>query len=96
MGTLSAEKDNVYVYAVDVEAEDLNGELSISAPGTGSLASGEQTLAFTNSFGTQTVSEDTAGSKLSGSIGITAEAVAAAAAGNYTGTTTFSITYAAN
>ena len=96
MGTLSAEKDNVYVYAVDVEAEDLNGELSISAPGTGSLASGEQTLAFTNSFGTQTVSEDTAGRKLSGSIGITAEAVVAAAAGNYTGTTTFSITYAAN
>ena len=25
MGTLSAEKDNVYVYAVDVEAEDLTG-----------------------------------------------------------------------
>lgn len=96
MGTLSTEKNNVYTYAVDVEASDLNGKLSISAPEKGSLASGENTLDFTNSFGTQTVSEDTAGSKLSGSIGIAAADVAAAAAGNYTGTTTFSITYAAN
>lgn len=72
MGTLSTEKNNVYTYAVDVEASDLNGKLSISAPEKGSLASGENTLDFTNSFGTQTVSEDTAGSKLSGSIGIAA------------------------
>lgn len=39
---------------------------------------------------------DTAGTKLSGKISVSAEDVAAAAAGNYSGTTTFSITYAAN
>lgn len=96
MGTLSADQNNVMEYKVDVEATGLNGTVSVTAPATGSLANGDNTLAFANSFGTQTVSEDTAGSQLSGTISISAEAVAAAAAGNYTGTTTFSITYAAN
>lgn len=96
MGTLSTEKDNTMVYAVDVKAESLNGTVSVTAPGTGSLTSGGNTLAFDNSFETQTVNADTAGTKLSGKISISAEDVAAAAAGNYTGTTTFSITYAAN
>lgn len=96
IGTLSSEKDNAMPYAVDVEADSLNGTVSVTAPATGSLTNGGNTLAFANSFGTQTVSEDTAGSQLSGTISISAEDVAAAAAGNYTGTTTFSITYAAN
>lgn len=96
MGTLSADQNNAMVYAVDVKAESLNGTVSVTAPGTGSLANGNNTLAFANSFGTQTVNADTAGTKLSGKISISAEDVAAAAAGNYTGTTTFSITYAAN
>ena len=96
MGTLSTERDNVYTYAVDVEASDLDGTLSIAAPETGSLSDGSHALNFTNSFGTQTIAEDTLGTKLSGSIGIAAKDVAAAAAGNYTGTTTFSISYAAN
>ena len=87
MGTLSAEKNNAMVYAVDVKASDLNGTLSVTAPGEGSLTSGDNS--------TQTVNDDTAGTKLSGKISVSAEDVKAAAAGNYTGTTTFSITYAA-
>lgn len=96
MGTLSSENDNTQSYTVNVTASDLNGTLSVTAPGTGSLTNGDNTLAFTNSFGTQNVTEDTEGTALNGAISVSAEAVAAAAAGNYTGTTTFSITYAAN
>lgn len=96
MGTLSTETDNSLSYTVDVEASNLNGTLSISAPETGNLTSGDNTLAFANSFGTQNVTADTEGSQISGAISVSASDVAAAAAGNYTGTTTFSITYAAN
>lgn len=96
MGTLSADKDTSKEYNVDVKAENLNGTLSISAPETGNLTSGDNTLAFANSFGTQNVTADTENGKLSGAISVSASDVAAAAAGNYTGTTTFSITYAAN
>lgn len=98
MGTLSSEEgaDNSLAYTVDVKAENLNGTLSVTAPGTGNLTSGANTLAFSNSFGTQTVAADTAGSQLKGAISVAASDVAAAAAGNYTGTTTFSITYQAN
>ena len=96
LGTLKTEEDNFSHYTVDVAASNLNGTLSVSAPETGNLTSGDNTLAFSNSFGTKTVTEDTAGTELSGAIGVSASDVAAAAAGNYTGTTTFSITYAAN
>ena len=96
LGTLSTEKDNSLPYTVDVAASNLNGTLSVSAPETGNLTNGDNTLAFSNSFGTKTVTEDTAGTELSGAISVSASDVAAAAAGNYTGTTTFSITYAAN
>ena len=96
LGTLSTEEDNSLPYTVDVAASNLNGTLSVSAPETGNLTSGDNTLAFSNSFGTKTVTEDTAGTELSGAISVSASDVAAAAAGNYTGTTTFSITYAAN
>ena len=96
LGTLSTEKNNAMVYAVDVTASDLNGEIAVTAPETGSLTSDGNTLAFSNSFKTQTVNADTAGTKLSGTISIGKDAVAAAKAGNYTGTTTFSITYKAN
>ena len=96
MGTLSTEADNSLTYTVDVEASNLNGNLSVSAPGTGNLTSGDNTLAFANSFGTQNVTADTENGQLSGAISVSASDVAAAAAGNYTGTTTFSITYAAN
>ena len=96
LGTLSTEEDNSLPYTVDVVASNLNGTLSVSAPETGNLTNGDNTLAFSNSFGTKTVTEDTAGTELSGAISVSASDVAAAAAGNYTGTTTFSITYAAN
>ena len=64
------------------------------------LYSGNNRLAFQNDFGSQTFnasdggvvrSEDTA--VLQGNIIITGEAVSAAAPGNYTGTTTFSISW---
>ena len=96
LGTLSTEEDNSSHYTVDVAASNLNGTLSVSAPETGNLTSGDNTLAFANSFGTQNVTADTENSKLSGAISVSASDVAAAAAGNYTGTTTFSITYSAN
>lgn len=96
MGTLSAERNNAMVYAVDVKASNLNGEIAVTAPESGSLTSDGNTLSFANSFGTQNVNADTAGTKLSGTISIGKDAVAAAKAGNYTGTTTFSITYKAN
>ena len=95
LGTLSTEEDNSSPYTVGVAASNLNGTLSVSAPETGNLTNGDNTLAFSNSFGTKTVTEDTAGTELSGAISVSASDVAAAAAGNYTGTTTFSITYAA-
>ena len=96
LGTLSTKEDRSLSYTVGVVASNLNGTLSVSAPETGNLTSGDNTLAFANSFGTQNVTEDTAGTELSGAVSVSASDVAAAAAGNYTGTTTFSITYAAN
>ena len=69
MQTLSAETDNTLGYEVGVKAENLNGTLTISAPDKGSLTSGENALAFTNSFGSQEVTEDTADGKLSGQLG---------------------------
>lgn len=96
MGTLSAEKDNTQTYKILVKASDLDGTLSVTAPGTGNLNSDKNVLAFANSFGTKKVTADTEGTELSGEIRVTAANVKAAAAGNYTGTTTFAISYAAN
>lgn len=96
LGTLSTKEDKSLSYTVGVAASNLNGTLSVSAPETGNLTSGDNTLAFANSFGTQNVTADTEDGKLSGAISVSASDVAAAAAGNYTGTTTFSITYSAN
>lgn len=96
MGTLSADEDNTMEYTVDLAASDLNGTVSVTAPESGSLTSGGNTLSFANSFGTQSVNADTEKTELSGTIHIGKDAVAAAKAGNYTGTTTFSITYKGN
>ena len=96
MGTLSASADNTSAYDVNVTAKNLNGVLTVAAPDSGSLTSGGNGLPFANSFGSQTVTQDTEGAKLNGQLLVTAQNVAAAAAGNYTGTTTFTITYAAN
>lgn len=96
LGTLSTEKDTSVNYGVTVKAADLNGKLAVTAPAAGELKSGENTLAFANSFGTQTVTADTEGTVLNGALSVTAADVKAAKAGNYTGTTTFTITYTAN
>lgn len=96
MGTLSADEDNAYGFKVNVAASHLNGAVSVTAPEQGELASGGSKLAFTNSFGTQNISADTEGTELAGQISISKEAVKDAPAGNYTGTTTFSIAYKAN
>ena len=96
MGTLSADEDNTMEYTVDLAASDLNGTVSVTAPESDSLTSGGNTLSFANSFGTQSVNADTEKTELSGTIRIGKDAVAAAKAGNYTGTTTFSITYNGN
>lgn len=95
LGKLSADEDNSLAYEVKVEASDLNGTLTVAAPENGKLTSGANELAFTNNFGTQTVKADTEGTALKGTLGVTAVAVKDAAAGNYTGTTTFTISYTA-
>lgn len=93
MGTLNRDKDNKVKYDVTVTATDLNGILSVTTPTAGELTSGSNKLAFANSFGTQQITEDTTAGKLSGELSVSADAVKAAAAGNYTGTTTFTISY---
>lgn len=97
LGKLSADTDTMVNYGVNVKASNLNGTLTVTAPGNGNLTSGNNTLAFANSFGTQTVTADTTaeGTTLSGGLSVTAAVVKAAAAGNYTGTTTFTVSYTA-
>lgn len=91
MGTLSAENDNVVAYNVDVAAANMdNGYVQVSADAAGELTSGENKLAFANDFGTQKASSN---ATLKGNFTVTAAAVQAAAAGNYTGTANFSISY---
>ena len=91
MGTLSKEQDNTTDYTVDVTAENLgSGKVVVSAPEAGELTSAENTLAYTNSFGTQ---ETSVTASLAGQFTVTAVDAAAAAAGNYTGTANFTISY---
>lgn len=95
LGKLSADTDTTAKYGVNVKASDLNGTLTVTAPESGELTSGNNKLAFANSFGTQNVTADTEGVTLQGELSVKAAAVKAAAAGNYTGTTTFTISYTA-
>ena len=91
MGTLSPETDNKTAYTVDVTAENLGtGKVVVSAPAAGELLSGENKLAYANSFGTQETSVTAA---LNGEFTVTAADVKAAAAGDYTGTANFAISY---
>ena len=91
MGTLSAEKDNAVAYTVDVSTENQGaGRVVVSAPAEGELTNSDNTLVFTNSFGTQ---ETSVTKQMNGEFRISAEAVKAAAAGNYTGSTTFTVSY---
>lgn len=96
LGTLSAEKDNTASYDVKVIAKDLNGSsVTVGAVEAGKLLSGKNEIAFTNTFKSQTVSQDTAeaGVTFNGNINVSKTAVEKAAAGNYTGTTTFTINF---
>ncbi len=91
MGTLSAEKDNVVGYNVEVTAQNMGeGYVQVSTDAAGALTSGENKLAFSNDFGTQTANANTT---LKGNFTVKAADVQAAAAGNYTGTANFSISY---
>lgn len=91
MGSLSAETDNTKEYTVEVKAENLGtGKVEVAATAKGELLSGENKLAFSNSFGRQSTSET---KSLTGVITVKAANVQKAAAGNYTGTTNFSISY---
>lgn len=96
MGTLSTEADTTKDFTVNVVATGINGTVSVAAASTGTLTSGTNSLAFANSFGTKTVTADTtaAGTDFTGTLKVTKDAVNAAASGNYTGTTTFTISYA--
>lgn len=96
LGKLSADEDNTMNYEVTVSASDLDGELKVEAPENGELKSGDNTLSFTNNFGTQTVTADADNLVLNGTLGVSASEVSNAKAGNYTGTTTFTISYTAN
>lgn len=95
MGELSAETDTTKEYSVTATVTGLKeGEsVKVSAPKAGSLTSGSNSLAFANSFGTQTITADQTAKALTGTLTVKAADVAKAAAGNYTGTTTFSISH---
>ena len=100
MGKLNSAADNIQPYEIRISSADRQGTVTVSAPEEGMLFSGEQELPFANDFGTQSFQADAARQAetegqeavLSGNIIIAGEDVAAAAPGNYTGTTTFTIT----
>lgn len=96
MGTLKTDADTTTDFSVNVVASGLNGTISVEAPAGGALTSKGNTLNFTNSFGTKTVSADTTGTDLTGTLTVAKDAVVAAPSGNYTGTTTFTFSYTAN
>ncbi len=92
MGTLSTTEDNTQNIDVAFSSENLGeGYVNVTAAASGKLTSGENSLVFTNDFGTQKFTADT--DKLSGTITVKAADVAKAAAGNYTGTVNFTIEY---
>lgn len=101
MGTLSVKEANSKDYTVNVKAEYIGtGSITVAGQASGNLAYNNNLLPFANSFGTQTVTGtadvDTINQDLTGTISVTAAdalAAAKAAPGNYTGTTTFAITY---
>lgn len=91
LGTLSADIDTAFDYNVEVTAQNLgDGYVEVVTDAAGNLKSGNNSLAFTNSFGTQKTSTDAI---LNGTFAVKAADVKAAAAGNYTGTVNFNINY---
>ena len=94
IGKVSKTEDTVTEFTVKVTASDMeSGKVTVSAAESGNLVSGNNTLAFANDFGTQTVTGDCEDKELNGNITVTAANAKAAKAGNYTGTATFTISY---
>lgn len=89
-GALSIDEDTVVNYSVEI-SDFVKGNdgacVSITSNG-GELTSGENAIAFANSFGTQTANDD---ATLNGALTVSATDVASAVAGDYTGTVTFEI-----
>lgn len=100
MGKLSESGDNIQEYEIRVSDGNRDGTVTVSAPDTGVLYSGSNELAFTNDFGVQSFRADDVSGQgadgeeavLLGRIIISGEDTAAAAPGNYSGVTTFTIT----
>ena len=106
MGSINASKGQTIGYEIKVHTGGKNLSVIVSAPEEGQLLKDNTTrgkkesLIFTNDFGTQTVSPD-AGQEgdgaqdytLKGNISITADEIANASAGSYSGTTVFTIRY---
>ena len=99
MGALSRTEDNVQEYDITVSSQDKVGTVTVTAPEGGLLYADSHSLAFSNDFGTQSFQAEETGDAgadeavLGGRITIAGADVAAAAPGNYTGTTTFTISY---
>ncbi len=85
MGTSTSANYTVSLTSADL---DENAYITVSAPKSGTLTSGDESLVFTNTLESQNLT--TAGSSLSGSVALASEATQA---GDYTGTLTFTISY---
>lgn len=99
MGTLKSWEDNVREYDISVTFGEKEGSVVVEAPEGGFLYAGDNSLPFSNNFGTRTFQigssarADSGGERSRGMITIEGTDVASAEPGNYTGTTTFTITY---
>lgn len=102
MGKLESARDNIQDYEISVNCEEAEGTVTVAAPETGALYAADKSLSFSNDFGTRSFQAReirNAGAKEAaarGRIVIAGADVEKAAPGNYTGTTTFSITYSAS
>lgn len=98
-GSLDSEHDQVQNYDITIDVKDKTGILTVSAPEGGILKSGANTLKYENDFGSQEIvlsdlkTEEEPTRSLSGILTIRGSEIEKAAPGNYTGTTTFTITY---
>ena len=93
-GELSTKQNTVKNFDVVVNMTGGNdgGKVKVIAEGSGNLVSGTEKIAFSNDFGTK---EFTGTTTQSGSLTVLSNDVKNAKPGNYTGTTTFTINYAA-
>lgn len=90
LGTLSKIDDTTVDYEIKVETKNLasSSYLQISAPETGTLQSGSNTIAFNNTLGVRTYTSSTVDTAQ-----LSVKAQNVETAGSYTGTTTFEIMF---